>query len=78
MLLLMGIFDVRRLLPVACYAGSLLSLSIYAVAKSREPCTILVGFVIFLLHHCWAFAYFTEKLWTAFVALSAKSGDGVL
>lgn len=61
-LLLGGIFDGRLLLPVVVYASALVALSIYAMAKSREICTLLVGFVVFLLHHSWTFGYLSEKL----------------
>jgi len=56
-----GIFDARLLLVVAAYLGALASLSLYAVTKSRQICTIFVGFVIFLLHHCWTLGYLSEK-----------------
>lgn len=61
-LLLGGIFDLRLLAPFAVYFVGLTALSLYAVAKSRKICTLLVGFVIFLLHHCWSFGYISEKL----------------
>jgi succinoglycan biosynthesis protein ExoA len=70
LLLIAGFFDTRWFIPVAAYLATLFALSIYAVVRSRSVCTILVGFVIFVLQHAWAFGYLSASL------LSARSLKG--